>query len=52
MALAFIVYMSIVKASLISTITCINNHVFMVLFPSEMNYFATLVGLFLMEKIN
>ena len=49
-ALAFIIYIFIVKASSISTITGIDHHVFLVLLLSEMNYFATLVGLFFSWK--
>ena len=37
------IYMCIEQVSSISTTTCIDHHVFMVSFLSEMNYFATLV---------
>ena len=36
------IYMCIEQVSSISTTTCIDHHVFMVSFLSEMNYFATL----------
>ena len=44
------IYMCILQASSVSTTTCIDHHVFMVSFLSEMNYFATLVGLFFRWK--
>ena len=46
-SLYFFVYSCIVQAS---SVSCINNHVFMVSFLSEMNYFPTLVGLFFNGK--
>ena len=45
-SLNYFIYMCFVQASSVSTTTCIDHHVFMVLFLSEMNYFPTLVGLF------
>ena len=39
-------YMCIVQTSSVSTATCIDHQIFMVSFLNEMNYFATLVGLF------
>ena len=39
-------YMCIVQTSSVSTAACIDHQVFMVSFLNEMNYFATLVGLF------
>ena len=42
--------MCIVQARAVSTATCLDHHVFMFSFLSEINYFETLVGLFSDEK--
>ena len=49
-SLHYFIYMCIVQASSVFTITCIDQHVSKVSFLSEMNYFATLAGLFFRWK--
>ena len=48
--LHYFIYMRVVQASSVSTTTCIDHHVFMVSFLSEMNYFPTLGLFFQWEK--
>ena len=43
-SLYYLIYMGIVHASSVSSTTCIDYNVFMVLSLSEMNYFAIVVG--------
>ena len=50
MSLHYFIYMCILQASSVSTITCIGHRIFIVSFLSEMNYFATRVGLFFQWK--
>ena len=49
-SLYFFIYMCIVQACSVSTTKCIDYHVFMVSFPSEMNFFPTLAVLFFRWK--
>ena len=49
-SLHYFIYMYILQVSAVSTTTCVDHHVFMVSFLSEMNYFPTLAGLFFQWK--